>query len=267
MTRRALPVLLVLLCLAACSARTLRDAQDAFSDAAAIENRAFGIDNPGALLDQSAAAAGYRVALDLVTTEIERNETSLRADDLLGSALVLKAMCEWRLAALAGTDPKALDATLLRIRDDADLTLGERDAAMVAALPGLRDLDRGRGASTYADADRFFGSAFQTIDRAVDVAPPRHPVVIYLRLAQLAALREWHTALYTFPMQVEVRDTRRRDVKTKAVSVMTALNRGWARDDSLRDAVKRSADAMGISRETEPGFAWDPDLQAAIIPE
>jgi len=268
MRQLSTPVLLLLLLTAACSARHLREAQDRFSDAAATENRAYEPANPGALLFQGAAASGYRVALDLVTREIDENEAALRADDLLGTALVLKALCHWRLAALdidaTAAAADGLAGTLTRIEQERrakTIRLGERDVAMVAALPGLRDLDRGRRAEEYADAARFFGSAVVSIDRALEpsVTPPRHPVRIYLRLAQLAALREWHAAIYALLSTNEERDPERLAVKRNAVRVMAELNAGWPRDVKVRKAVEGYAAAMGIARQTTPGFTWNHD--------
>lgn len=107
--------------LGGCS-RYLSDAQDHFSRAAAEETRLFGagLAADGGLVRQTSAATDYRLALDLLDRELSENEGRLRDERLYGTALMLKALCLWRLADLdaAGAGPLAdeLAASLATIR-------------------------------------------------------------------------------------------------------------------------------------------------------
>ncbi len=198
--------LLLLVANLACAARQLREAQDLFNEAARAENaqRAQVFSGGAALLDASAAASGYRLSLKLLDEELAGHEAKLREERLFGTALVLKALCLWRLDDLEDADLSGeLSATLARIQKEQTantLTLGTRDRVMVAALDGLRDHDRGLKATDLASAQANFESALQVTEGALTAQnpPPNHPVRIYLRLSQLATLRAWQAAVWQF---------------------------------------------------------------------
>ena len=87
----------------ACTARYIRQAQDEFSRGAQLENAAFarGYDIDFNYFAEDTTAA-YRISLSLVNRELKENESDLRQDKLYGTALMLKAMCLWRLASNSG---------------------------------------------------------------------------------------------------------------------------------------------------------------------
>src|SRR2546425_11954000 len=83
---------------------SLRDAQDTFNRAAAAENALRSdlnrpLDGNGAetMIGLGAVRSGYASALLLLNRITSESADKLRNDQLLGDALTLKAVCEWRL--------------------------------------------------------------------------------------------------------------------------------------------------------------------------
>ena len=212
------------LLLAACqSTNRLREAQDSFNAAAALENSAqleplFG--KPGleaqlqkpaqnALADLSTARSGYAAALLSLKRIAGKDLDQLKADKLWGAALALQALTEWRLG-------KYDDA--LHTADDAASKAGDqlypRDAAVLTALPGLIKIDLAydriaamtNGSPANSNlltevARRLVGvpgekdeSAVKDLQEARKKAGPTHPVNLYLMQAQLAAFRNYQVA-------------------------------------------------------------------------
>src|SRR5436190_5999740 len=98
--------LALLLLAAGCqTASSLREAQDAFDRAAAAEN-AMRLDSNQPLSGGGAdtmigfgvARSGYASALLILNRITSESADKLRSDQLLGNALTLKALCEWRLS-------------------------------------------------------------------------------------------------------------------------------------------------------------------------
>ena len=164
----------------------LREAQDAFSRAAELENRArfeYRSDAGGftGAAETTAARAGYGAAL----LELEqlsgdsRAKASLQADGLWGTALALRALCEWRLGlhdrALASAEEAAA----------AGDPLGPRDRTMMAALPGLVMTDqlfakldrkrRGLPAGEWEAAKSLGARAMEVLEAARKDTDAEHP--------------------------------------------------------------------------------------------
>jgi len=190
----------------------LREAQDAFNQAAAAEN-ALRLDFNGALDDSvsgtpaawSAARTGYASALLSLDKLSPADEKKLRDDGLWGTALTLKAMSQWRL----GQFSKAL-ATAAEVQASADSQIYPRDRAVLTALPGLIKTDQAYqkifGAQTLSpdakaalrpDVEALLvgdHGAIADIQRGRDLVDAKHPVQIYLLQAQLAAYRNFMVA-------------------------------------------------------------------------
>lgn len=189
-----------------CSTRYIREAQTHWSRAATVENQlsAEGYNAENALMRQIGAVTDYKMALALLERELARNERQLRKDGLYETALLLKAMCLWRVADLEDesaskqTYSGRLSETLGKLRTNQypDLSFGERDRVVVAALPGLRDHDRGLAAMDYTNAQSFFRSSLTTLDKAIQQTPEMHPIRVYLFLAQLSTCRAWQSAAF-----------------------------------------------------------------------
>lgn len=203
----------------------LREAQDSFTAAAEIENRqqlqsflgdAAVLADPAqgaerALSDLSLARSGYSAALLSLQKLSERDQARLRDDHLLGTAMTLQALAEWRL----GNHEAALKTARA-----AQETLAEqifpRDAAILIALKGLikidlaferiaamsTDLPAATNLETLAFVQgRLVGPASGSETTAIDdltAARNRvgshHPLNVYLIQAQLAAYRNYQTA-------------------------------------------------------------------------
>ncbi len=346
--------------------RHMQEAQDHFSKASAAERQmqARGYGDELSMLGQSTASTDYRVSLSLLDKEIKSHESALRKERLLGTALVLKAMCHWRLADLEQlgessratytsedvearikeasrateshksaaanaerlridleTTLKAEEAalkaataasnqndvqasaggegavraeveglrssslrvdlanaeaelarvtaerdlantrlndaiedddlrlTLRRVHFDDKLVLGTRDRAMLAALPGLRDHDRGRRADDFDAASKYFSSSLVVVDRAIreQVTPKRHAVGIHLRLGQLKTCRSWFDAAQQMHDTAEARADASQAAQTKAKAIIAELRELHPSDKDLARNVVELEAALGIN--------------------
>ena len=196
-------VLLVALAAGCASVNRLREAQDAFNQAAASEN-ALRFDSTQPLGSASDAPASWSVArngyasallsLEKIDTEDQKR---LRADGLWGTALTLKALSQWRL----GLFSKAI-ATAEEAERSAGDQIYPRDRAVLAALPGLIKTDQAYAkilATNTALANiaaLLIGEngAVANVQTGREIADKNHPVQVYLIQAQLAAYRNFQVA-------------------------------------------------------------------------
>jgi hypothetical protein len=213
---RAWIALALVLATSCATPRHLRDAQSAFNDAAQAENAEQFTSGAGAVATGGSAVAGYRVALGLLDVELADHQAELRQENLLGTALMLRVLCLWRIAdlevaadpgaAVPAGDPRValreqLDLAIgdLRTRKadpQSGVTLGPRDDALLAALPGLIDHDAGLRQGSYAKAKSYFASAMAVYDSVLQRAtlPSNHPLRLHLLLSKLATIRAWKFA-------------------------------------------------------------------------
>lgn len=191
---------LLLIVAVGCGAHRLKQGQDSYNEAARIEARV-SFEEMGPTGDPleggPQALQNYRVALALTDEALEKYAESLKKDQLYGTALMLKALSQWRIAAL---DKEADEIKVREIVTDIEdriqkekITLGTRDRVLLKALPGLREHALGLQQSDPNKAERLFKSALETLERSLsDVQPPAdHPVRAYIRLAQMRTLRAW----------------------------------------------------------------------------
>jgi len=179
----------------------LREAQDAFNQAAYAENalRFNPVPNSEAASLSAAARTGYAsvlISLDrLDSQEIGR----LKEDKLWGNVLALKALTEWRLRLYP--QAKKTAAAALDLTDD---ELHPRDRTLMTALPALIRIDQAHHFISLRerkeneempknDFDANIGTpllnAATILDEARRLVAPDEPVQIYLIQAQLAAYR------------------------------------------------------------------------------
>src|SRR5262249_39050436 len=123
---------------------SLREAQDAFNQAAAAENSLrLDLDRPldgggaDAMSNLGAVRSGYASALLVLNRITSESADKLRSDQLLGDALTLKALCEWRLGHFSNAVATAQSA-----QGSAADQLFPRDRALLRALPGLIKTDQ-----------------------------------------------------------------------------------------------------------------------------
>lgn len=203
-------LLVVLLGSWGCSTRYLREAQNHWNRGAQSESAIFahGYLADQALTTQANANTEYKLALSLLESELAKNTDELRKEKLYGTALMLKAMCLWRLADLESDDStyaSRFATTTASIRNAIEtqssnnantIVLGERDQILLTALPGLRDHDKGLSATDYEKATDYFKSALSILNEATTQAPDNHPIRVYLYLAQLSTFRAWQSAAF-----------------------------------------------------------------------
>ena len=179
----------------------LREAQDAFNQAAHTENslRFNPLPNAEAASLSAAARTGYAsvlVSLDrLNPQEVQR----LRQDKLWGNVLALKALAQWRLR-LYPQAKKTANAALELPGDE----LHPRDRTLMTALPALIRIDQVHhfiSLREIQDNEEMSKSDFDAnirtpllnattiLDEARRLVAPDEPVQIYLIQAQLAAYR------------------------------------------------------------------------------
>ncbi len=281
---RFLIVTLLVVSVTACTARYLRQAQDEFNRGAQMENAAFvrGYDIDVSDLTEDPAAA-YRISLSLVNRELDKNESALRQDKLYGTALMLKAMCLWRLTGDLSSHRTRLERAIKAFEDasseedrtraeealslaqqewdtaEGELTavikvinieskagqivLGERDRAMLNALPGLRDHDLALQARTYEDAERFFKSALNVMGATTkdqNLVSPGSQMAIYLRLAMLSTCRAWHYAAFSFNVgDLNLAKEKAADPRKRAEKLFKELESLAKGNKRLDKAIKR----------------------------
>jgi hypothetical protein len=177
----------------------LREAQEAFNQAAAAEN-ALRLDHleghqtdDGTLVALAAAGTGYASALLSLERMDAGDVAQLKRDGLWGNALTLKALAEWRL----GLYDKAR-ATAAEALQTAGDQIQPRDRALLRALPGLikndeayRKIYEGRPLKEVEDLLR---ESVADLKGARDSIEEAHPVQLYLIQAQLVTYRNLRTA-------------------------------------------------------------------------
>lgn len=201
-TRRLAVCLAVALLLSGCAATNhLRDAQAAFNDGAAAENaeRLAPGEAEAALTSLAAARTSYASALQSLAQLEDDGQDRLRSDGLWGTALTLKAMCQWRL----GNYDAAL-ATAHEAEANTPEQIYPRDRALLVALPGLIKTDQAYALiashGSLADVNALLvgpTGAVQDLQQARAAVDPDHPLQAYLIQAQLAAYRNYMVAAHT----------------------------------------------------------------------
>jgi hypothetical protein len=187
----------------------LREAQEAFNQAAAAENRLRfdRVDADGTegivLVDLTAARGGYTSALVSLEKMAPGDVAQLKRDGLWGNALTLKALAEWRL----GLYDKARATA-----DEAQRTAGDqmhpRDRALLEALPGLIKNDEAYR-KIYAqrplpEVEGLLREAVADVQRARGAVEKTHPVQLYLIQVQLVTYKNLRTAYARLANQTSV---------------------------------------------------------------
>ncbi len=203
----ALTLALVLsLFVAGCqTASSLRDAQDIFNRAAAAENALRSdlsrpLEGSGAdtMTGLGAVRGGYAGALLVLNRITSGSADKLRNDQLLGDALTLKALCEWRLGRFS-----TAVATAQSAQSAAADQLFPRDRALLRAMPGLIKADQAYQKilerKPLAEVEALLVSnngAVADVLAARELVDRDHPVQIFLLQAQLAAYRNFTVAVF-----------------------------------------------------------------------
>ncbi len=196
-------LILIAVLTAGCTAvNHLRDAQEAFNQGAEAENaqRLAGSSPKEALASLTAVRTSYASALLSLDKLSDSDKKSLREDGLLGTALTLRALCQWRLSFY----DKAL-ATAAEATSSVPEQIYPRDHALLLALPGLIKTDQAYDKilrkESFDDVKQLLvgsNGAVANLQTARGAVGRDHPVQSYLIQAQLAAYRNYVVAVDTF---------------------------------------------------------------------
>lgn len=243
----------------------LRDAQDAFSNGAALENAAR-LDS-AASFSNLAARGSYASALQSLDQISDKQRKTLEKEELWGAALTLKALAEWRLGKYDEALSTADDAQALKEQ------LFPRDAALLNALPALVAIDLAHARIAAAESgtlekglafdggkdaagnnvpgvkERLVGSdgkggAVAILASARAMVDKDHSLQSYLILAQLAGFRNYKVAVESL---------------TEAPFVPSA-------DPARVIAKKNLVDLKGIKGVTEETVSYWKDLCGLVLP-
>ncbi|MEL7122193.1 MAG: hypothetical protein AAFO07_22280 [Bacteroidota bacterium] len=218
-------------------------AQDSFSKGAEIENRQlFGVNlnsDPGAAgnisdaVQQELTSISPRFYYSQAYAEIQKavqKAPQLQKDDLLGNALSIKALCEWKLKYYGKARTSAGEAL---VAFSASEVPSPRDQAVMIALDGFIENDMAYNAlgeletkidnaisdrsPTQLEAMKLFDDiksfykqniisengnakiekAIELIQKAKDQLSATHSLQSYLIMSQLACVKNWSDALNT----------------------------------------------------------------------
>ena len=188
----------------------LREAQDAFNQAAHAENalRFNPVPNTEAASLSAAARTGYASVLVSLDRLDPLEISSLKGDKLWGNVLALKALTQWRLRLYPQAKNTATAA--LELPGEA---LHPRDRTLMTALPALIRIDqvhhfialREKNENEEISKNDFdvnirtpLLNAATILDEARGLVAPDEPIQIYLIQAQLAAYRNLKTGYRKF---------------------------------------------------------------------
>ncbi len=178
-------------------AQMVREAQDAFSEGAELENtRKF---DPARQLDPSAFSGPtdrYAAARGIIEQVLAEAEGDLRRDDLYATALTVHALSSWRLGDTASAEASAKQVRDLVAATEPGTRVWPRDAAVCKALPQLIKVDAlgdtVEGLPTGVDAATFETQVMQYVPKvhqelqaAGEELEDGHPLQIYFALADL----------------------------------------------------------------------------------
>jgi hypothetical protein len=217
MPRCARYLLGLALVLASCGqAPGLREAQDAFSQAATADNAArlhaftiTGAEAKGTAPAAVDASAGYARALALVK---KLDDKQLAADNLLGTKLAIQAMSQWKLKDWDGGMASAQALQALASAQPPSSQVYPRDRALGAAMPALIRIDQAHDAifvpATSAawaqpgyrdDQVKQLDAAVAILDTVLASTTETDPVRVYLLQSELAAWRNKQDAFNRLP--------------------------------------------------------------------
>lgn len=180
-------------------AQMVRDAQDAFSKGAELDNRAklgIGEDLPG-------ADPYYSTAYGLIQQALRKSEAKLISDDLYGTAMTIKALAAWQLGDLE-TAKKTASAVVKLATGSSDSTkVWPRDHAVCLALKGLISIDvLAVAVANVKTADELQSLVFKEVDginssikNAAVELPEAHPLRLYLTQARAELARVVHRGI------------------------------------------------------------------------
>lgn len=244
-----------------------RSAQDAFNAAAEAENRQkLSIDNPENAANFAEAGnirSNYALSYKQIADLLNAKRSDLEKDQLLGSALNIKALCEWKLGKYADAASTATEALTVMENEG---TVFPRDRAMLTALPGLIKADQAYyyalenpSEKSYDDIKNLMEGAVADFNHAQKSVDLSHPVQQYLLSSRLAVYRTWQVAIEEKIDNDDQRFEARRAVRKEIKSEFTRFENAPQKQDEWNKM---------ISAFTESGAAayWSNLLGVTIPP-
>ncbi len=172
--------------------KELREAQREFNQAARLENQLrLNPLNPDALTIKGQADASYLLTLKTINRLLDSEKDALVRDNLIGTAYTLKALAEWRLKRYS-------DAmrTVSLVTEKYGKGLFPRDRAIIVAIKGLIMNDQAymhmiKKDYGYERILNLLKASINSIKEAIAITPAEHDLILYLRLSELAVLKNW----------------------------------------------------------------------------
>ncbi len=216
----------IVLAMSGCSiehASMVRDAQDALSVAANRENNAkFDFEAALEVTTITDPAVGYEEAVGLVNHAIRKANRELKADELYGTALTIRAVALWRLGELQKAESDAQRVLKIANQKDPDTIIWPRDRAICDALVPLMKIDvlgdqavANDFGQEWRDSENdqqkqaavlsWLEKSKQVATNLVDVTarqPPGHPIRFYLAQAELELVHVVFVALTNLPTTI-----------------------------------------------------------------
>ena len=217
------------------SVNHLHQAQQAFNNAASIENNSrfnfhdpLSQDNYNPIVDLNIVRSGYTAALEILRQMPDEEKNMLVKDRLWGVKLTLEGLTLWRL----GKYEEAFK--IIRLADENSDQIYPRDAAILTALPGLIKIDlafqkilevKDEGDEVKKEAlknitqrlveidnanPKTKWSAVHTLKKARAKVNKEHPVNSYLIQSQLIAYRNYKVAYTSMSTHNSVPDNQYR---------------------------------------------------------
>jgi tetratricopeptide (TPR) repeat protein len=257
--------------------RTLREAENTFSEAAAADNRSrldeaissvdtsdnansHRLASESAIGEISRAAVGYRLAAKMVDEIISKKRKDLMDDDLLCTAYVIKAMSLWKL----GDYEQAIGTAQAGENCSAANPPGgaaPREMALLKAIPGLARIDEANalladlntGQDRYMKIQKEIKEALDILQSASGQISAEHPVRAYFLLSRLAAIRVWQTAIVKYRLEGQIRETEMKNSHTYAEETWSEYRKFLECQLGRRSdpSVIHWADLLGIGRPSE----------------
>lgn len=255
-------IFILLLGLTACAdINRVREAQQAFSDAAMQENKLklsdYSATAGSGLLAQDGAAisTGYTSVILSIDSLASDQVEKLKGDGLWGNVLTLKAMAYWRL----GKHLKALEVQkeALVIKGE----LGDRDRIMMEILPALIDNDEQRskmneieGVMAKGKMEKIkesFVKSMRQIAAKRNQLPNNHPMLNYLLSSELAIYKNIKNVCQRTYKDFNLISCYK-PIKCDAYNSYIKLNEALANTGIKNDVMSRWSKITGFSKVDNP---------------
>ncbi len=207
-----------------------RKAQDQFNLAAEADNRMkFSLENPESrFTDLANISTNYALAYKYISDILGNKKKELEKDNLYGSALTIKGLCEWKLGKFDKARNTSQEA--LKYFDQSKTEVFTRDIAVMTALPGLTRADQAyyhtmsdSSSKSYDDIEDFCENAISEFKNARNAAGYNHPVQVFLIMSELAVYCTWRKATFEKLDSSSIAIDKRKEIRKNYKPVLEKL--------------------------------------------